>query len=279
MLLRSLLFAPANRPDFVAKFASLAADAFVLDLEDGTPPGARAAARETIGAAIAGARGGNGGRASVLVRVNEPGSDDLAADLAVLSAVPPDALVVPKIASPADVAAVRARCTGALAGVPIVAGVESLGGVLRAESIATADGVVGLYFGAEDYVAEIGGRRTRESTEVLYARSHVVLAARAGRVAAIDQAVTDIRDDDLFRGDASLGRDLGYTGKICLNPRQVQLANEAFAPSAAEVDRARRLVAAYEAAQAEGRGTIDFEGRMVDPPVLKAALAVLEAQR
>ena len=101
-----------------------------------------------------------------------------------------------------------------------------------------------LAFGAEDFISDIGGRRTPEGREVLYARSRVVLAAKAAGLAALDQVVIDIRDDERFRRDAVEGRSLGYTGKMCLLPRQVALANEIFTPDRDEIDWSRRLVAA-----------------------------------
>lgn len=125
-------------------------------------------------------------------------------------------------------------------------------------------------------MTDIGGRRTAGGLEVLYARSQVVLAARAAGLEAIDQVVVDIRDDQQFRQDAAAGRNLGYTGKMCLLPRQVALANEVFSPTAEEVDRSRRLIEAYEATTVEGRGVMEFEGKMIDPPLLKRARAVLE---
>ena len=136
---------------------------------------------------------------------------------------------------------------------------------------------MGVYFGAEDFAVDMGARRTQAGGEVLYARSRVVLAAKAAGVPAIDQAVVHLRDDEQFRRDATSGRDLGYDGKICLLPRQVELANALFGPSEAEIDHARRLIAAYEAAKAAGRGAIDFEGRMVDEPVFKHAQGVVAA--
>ena len=101
------------------------------------------------------------------------------------------------------------------------------------------------------------------------------MAARAAGLVAIDQAVVDIRDDELFLDDASRGRDLGYQGKICVTPGQVKLSHRAFSPTAEERAYAARLVATYEAAMARGLGTIDFEGRMIDGPLLKRAQATL----
>jgi citrate lyase subunit beta/citryl-CoA lyase len=133
-----------------------------------------------------------------------------------------------------------------------------------------------LAFGAEDFITSIGGRRTPEGLEVLYARSRVVLAAGLCGLQALDQVFTAIRDDAAFRRDAEAGRQLGYGGKLCITPRQVEMSNEVFSPSAEEIDRSRRLVHAYEAAQLDGRGVIEFEGSMVDEPLLKRARAVLE---
>jgi citrate lyase subunit beta/citryl-CoA lyase len=151
-----------------------------------------------------------------------------------------------------------------------------MAGVMAAPQLATRDHLCALAFGGEDFISDIGGRRTSEGLEVLYARSQVVLAARSAGLEAIDQVVVDIRDDGHFRRDAIAGRNLGYTGKMCLLPRQVALANEVFSPTAEEVDRSRRLIEAYDAGIAAGRGVTEFEGLMVDTPLLKRARAILE---
>ena len=136
-----------------------------------------------------------------------------------------------------------------------------------------------MAFGAEDFITDIGGRRTPEGLEVLYARSRVVLAARLGGLQALDQVFTAIRDDAAFRRDAEFGRQLGYDGKMCITPRQAELANDVFSPSAEEIDRCRRLIQEYEAAQSDGRGIIEFEGSMIDEPLLRRARAMLELDR
>ena len=269
MAMRSLLFAPANRADLLAKLPSVPADCYAPDLEDGTPPADREGARASLAANLATIRAGRPD-ARLFVRVNAIGTPDHAADMAAALAAKADGIVLPKAETPADIAA--------LGGVlPVIAGIESVLGVVDVMAIAAAPGVLAVYFGAEDFAAAMGGRRTPDGVEVLYARSQIVLAAKAARVLALDQVVTNIRDDDLFRRDATQARNLGYDGKMCLLPRQVALAHEAFGPSASELDHARRLIQAYEAAAARGAGTIDFEGQMVDPPILKAAQAVLAA--
>lgn len=270
MLLRSLLFAPANRPDLVAKFPRVPADVFSPDLEDGTPPAARPEARAALAGTVAAARGERTD-AKVFVRINPASTPDCELDVAALRGSGADGIVLAKAESAADLAALAGT------GLPVIAGIESARGVAEAVAIARGPGVVALYFGGEDFTADMGGRRTKDGYEMLFARSQVLLAARVAGVKALDTVMIDIRDDEGFRRDAIVGRNLGFDGKMCLLPRQVTLAHEVFAPSAAEIDTARRLVAAYEEAVARGAGTIDFEGRMVDPPVLKAAQAIMRA--
>jgi citrate lyase subunit beta/citryl-CoA lyase len=275
MLIKSLLFAPANRQDLIAKFPRTHADAFVLDLEDAVPAADRPTARTSLPQAVNVARKGDRPH-TIFVRINDARSADFERDVTAVKSCDVDGIVLPKAESAEDIAKLGALLGGARF-ISIIAGIESIRGVLDCVAIAAMAKVVAVYFGAEDFAADMGGRRTREADEVLYARSRVVLAAKAARVTAVDQAVVEVRDDDQFRRDAARGRDLGYDGKICLLPRQVELANEAFGPSEAEIDYARRLIAAYESAKSTGRGAIDFEGKMVDEPVLKHAQLILAA--
>ncbi len=282
-MFRSLFFAPANRPDLVAKFPRFRADCCVIDLEDGTPAGEKVRAREMLRETVLQVRAA-GLQGLLAVRVNVPASPHYLADIEAAFASEVDGVVIPKLEStqqafPAvhairrlDVERPRARPR------TVIGGIESVMGVLRvAEICAGTPHMDALYFGAEDYAADIGGRRTPRGDEVYMARSMVVMASRAHGIAAIDQAVVDIRNDALFLEDAGRGRDLGYDGKICVTPGQVKLAHQAFSPSDQEREYARRLVTAYEGATARGIGTIDFEGRMIDGPLLKRALAVLAA--
>ncbi len=278
---RSLFFAPANRPDLVLKFPRFGADCCVIDLEDGTPPGEKQRAREMLADTVAQVRAA-GLQGMLTVRVNVPASPHYLADLeaAFLSEV--DGVVIPKLESPEQALPaihwIRRRDAEAprAAARTIVGGIESVKGVLNAVEVCAKTACMGsVYFGAEDFAADIGGRRTPRGEEVYTARSLVVMAARSAGLVAIDQAVVDIRDDELFLQDASVGRDLGYEGKICVTPGQVKLAHRAFSPTAQECEYARRMVAAYEDATARGIGTIDFEGRMIDGPLLKRARQIL----
>jgi citrate lyase subunit beta / citryl-CoA lyase len=259
---RSLLFMPGNKPAMIAKIPGIVPDAAVVDLEDAVSPADKDTAR---GLAVRALRELDPGRAVPLVRINPSGTPWHAADLDALSELDGVGVVLPKYEDPAQVAALRQR----LGGVPVVVGLESALGVARCRELLRGP-VDAVYFGAEDYIADVGGRRTPGSAEVLYPRSEVLLAAHLAGVTAIDQAVVAIRDDEAFRADAAAGRDLGYTGKICVHPRQVELAHEAFTPTAAEVAHARAVVEAFAA------GAAVVDGQMVDDVHVKMAHRVLD---
>ena len=147
----------------------------------------------------------------------------------------------------------------------LVVGLETALGVADAR-ILLARGVSGAYFGAEDFIADIGGRRTGGSEEVLYARSQVCLAARLAGIPAVDQVVTDLADDERFLTDAQAGRNLGYQGKICIHPRQVALAHRVFTPTEAELAHARQVLAAGDGGRRRGRRPDDRRRARADGP-------------
>ncbi|WP_272976498.1 HpcH/HpaI aldolase/citrate lyase family protein [Deinococcus geothermalis] len=275
---RSVLFAPGNRADLIAKLPRAQPDAVVIDLEDAVPgtgeakaaarPIARDAARDLIAAAP---------HLAVFVRVNALHSPFFEDDLAVLT---PElaGVVVPKLESAADVRRVAEALAARDLDLPILAGLETGAGVWNAREIMAEPAVPWAYFGAEDYTTDLGGLRTPGNLEVLYARSHVALAARLTGVHALDIVVTRLQDEAAFREDAAQGRALGYGGKLCIHPAQVPLAHAIFGPTDADAERARRLLAAAHEAAREGRGAFAFEGQMVDEPMLAKARAILQAR-
>lgn len=250
---RSVLFVPGNRPDLAAKALRSAPDVVVLDLEDAVPTAGKVEARDTVRDAAATLAG-----ATVLVRVNPPGTEWFEGDVAALPAGLAG-VVVPKFEAPVDV------------GLPVVAGLETVRGVADARSI--LEGVTACYFGAEDYVADLGGVRTPGNAEVGTARALVGMAARLAGVPALDMVTLDFGDTDRFVTEAAEARALGYAGKLCIHPAQVGPANDAFVPSAEELERAERLLAAFDAG---GGATVAFEGQMVDEVVARQARALLE---
>jgi len=268
--IRSMLFMPGTRADMIAKIPRFAPDVAAVDLEDAVAPGDKAAARRTAAGAIDAL--GPHGPSTVLVRVNPVGTPWFAADVAAAAASAAAGIVVPKLATRQQLGEVRQAVaqhswTGAL----IIAGIETALGVADVRTLlARGPGVLsGAYFGAEDYIADVGGRRSPGGEEVLYARSQVCLAAYLAGIPAIDQVVVDIADDGQFLADARRGRGLGYQGKMCIHPRQVGLAHQVFTPTPEEVAHARAVVAAGEA----GVGVVD--GQMVDKVHVRMARAVL----
>ncbi|HSB97789.1 MAG TPA: CoA ester lyase [Spongiibacteraceae bacterium] len=277
-LIRSFLFAPANQPDRLKKFLRIAADCFVIDLEDGTPEAEKESARAALPEIVAYLRQENL-QGLLFVRVNEPRSPHLKADLRAAFAADIDGIVVPKIEEQDELKPIASALTMAQFGsareLSIIGGIESMRGVINVFDLVNVPNLSALYFGAEDYITDIDGRRTVEGHEVLYARSQTVLAAKAAGIQALDQAVVEIRDEQRYRDCSAQGRNLGYGGKICLLPRQVEMANELFSPTDSDIERSRRLITAYESAAALGTGAIEFEGRMVDGPLLKRAQSIV----
>ncbi len=272
--LRSALFAPASRPDLLPKLPRSGPDGVIIDLEDAVAPSGKPQARPVAAAAARDLRRAHPDLA-IFVRVNGIETEWFEDDMA--EALTPEltGVVVPMLESAAAVEAVAERLEavgplGVMAGLETVAGVERTAEVLRPP-------VIAAYFGAEDYIADIGGVRTPENTEVLYARSRVAVACRLAGVVALDQVVVALRDEDVFVNDARQARALGYKGKLCIHPAQVPWANRVFTPSAEEVDRARRMLALYTETQRSGAGAVAFEGQMIDEPLARQARALLAA--
>jgi len=269
--LRSLLFAPAVRPDLLRKMPRTDADAIVIDLEDATPPDAKDTGRVEMRSAVADLAG----QLPILVRVNDdttPWHDD---DLDSLPTEGLAGLVMPKIETIAGLDSLAARLADRGLDMPVIGGVETALGVADARPLLAHDLFSAAYFGAEDFIADLGGVRRASNDEVAYARAQVALAGRLAEVTVIDQVVADFTDDDRCRRECLEARSMGYGGKLCIHPSQVAIANAAFLPSSEEIDRARRLLEAYDDAKAQGVASVAFEGQMVDEPVAVQARRVL----
>ncbi len=266
LVARSLLFVPATRPDMVAKVGRSRPDVVVLDLEDAVAPGEKDSARATAAETLAAERPGAG---TVLVRINAPGTpwydEDVRTLAALLADGHVDGAVLPVYETPGQFADLKAALGE---GARIVVGLESVLGIADARELLAA-GPDAVYFGAEDFAASVGGRRTAGGTEVLYARSRVALYAALHGVVSLDQVVTAVRDADAFRTDARQALDLGFRGKVCLHPVQVEVAHEVFTPTPDEVAHAREILAAGDS----GVGVVN--GEMVDAVHVTMARAVL----
>ncbi len=270
--IRSALFAPAVRPDLVRKMPSTGADVIIIDLEDATPPNAKQDGRDQLRELVVELAGIS---AAVFARINDETTPWYSDDLESL----PDGLdgvVVPKIETVDGLDRLLGDLAAAgHADLGVLGGVETALGVANARDLLAHPVVDAAYFGAEDFVADMGGVRRPDNMEVLYARSQTVLAGRLAEVPMLDQIVADFRDDDRCGRECEEARAMGYAGKICIHPAQVAIANNSFTPSAEEVDRARRMLEAYAEATEAGVASIAFEGQMVDEPVAVQARRVL----
>src|ERR1700677_17072 len=272
MRVRSMLFMPATRADMIAKIPRFAPDVAVVDLEDAVAAGEKASARRTAAAAIDALD--PAAPSTVLIRVNPVGTDWFTDDVATAAGCSAAGIVVPKLGTQQQLLQVRlALAEHSWSDAVLVAGLETALGVADARSLLAGGGPGGgpsaAYFGAEDYIADIGGGGRAGGQEVLYARSQVCLAAYLAGIPAVDQAVVDLADDEHFLADARGGQDIGYQGKICIHPRQVELAHRVFTPTPDEVAHAHAVVAAGAA----GVGVVD--GQMVDDVHVRLARAVL----
>ena len=273
MRLRSLLFAPAVRPDLLTKLPRAGADAVIIDCEDATPADLKAEGRanaQRIGTELV------AGGASVFVRVNGVGTEWFAED--VRGAVPEGAagILVPMVETAHQLDMVGDSLErSAHNGLTVMIGLETARGVASARELLAHDVAAAGYFGAEDFIADMGGARTESNIEVAYARSEVALAGRLARVPVVDQVVVAFADLTRFAREAEEARALGYSGKMCIHPGQVAPANNAFTPTSSEVAAARQLIEAYEAAGREGNAVIVVDGRMIDGPLVAQARKVL----
>jgi citrate lyase subunit beta/citryl-CoA lyase len=276
---RSLLFVPATAERFVAKAHTRGADVVILDLEDSIPPAEKQAAREALPKAAASV--GQAG-AEVAVRINRP-LDLAVADIAAAVMPAVGTLMLPKTMGPehvrllSEVVAAREAALGMAPGhTRFIAVVETAEALPRLGAIASADPrVVALGIGAEDLATELGAV---PSADLLYHFGMmVVAAARAAGIQPMGSVgpFADFSDLDAYRASLKRSRALGFSCQACIHPAQVPVINEEYGPSPAEVERARRLIAAFEAALAEGKGAVAFEGAMIDLPVVERARRLL----
>jgi citrate lyase subunit beta/citryl-CoA lyase len=274
--IRSMLFVPGTRQERFAKAMSAGADAVVFDLEDSVEAGQKTKARMLIAEFLATPREGP----LRLVRFNAANTAEGEADLQFFSSARGfGGVILPKVESAATVELV-ARAFGwdtdASAAPPLLLLIETPRGILRAAEIASADAPVSaLLLGAEDLTASLAVERTVDGEELVFARGQLAMAAATVGADAIDAIFADLNDAEALRRDCQRARGLGFRGKMAIHPKQVATINEAFTPSAAEVERASRIIAAYEGARTSGEGVTTLDGRMVELPVVERARRIL----
>jgi citrate lyase subunit beta/citryl-CoA lyase len=267
---RSLLFTPGNDEYKLAKALAAGADVVVADLEDAVPAAEKASARTTVARLLT----ETAPDSLVAVRLNGAETPYWQDDLDAVTSLEVDAIVIPK-ATPEAVVALGPE------GAPVLALVETAHGLRRAYETASSPRVAALVLGAVDLGLELRLEQRPDGQELLLARSQLVLDSAAARIRAPFDAVhVDTRDSSGLEEECRLARTLGFRGKACFHPAQVEIVNRVFSPSKEELRRARRVVAAYEHGAREGKGAVALDGELVDLPVAERARQVLaDAER
>jgi citrate lyase subunit beta/citryl-CoA lyase len=274
---RSRLYVPGSEPKYFVNAALHGADAITLDLEDSVHPSEKDAARVLVRNAL---RAVDFLRCERMVRINRLplGLEDLE------EIVPesPDLILIPKVETPrqvldaSDKIAEMKAAFGITRPIWLMPILESALGVEKAYEIAAAsEEIAALTIGLEDYTADLGVVKTSTGTESLFARQRIVNAAHAAGIQAIDSVFGDVGDIDALRTWALNSRAMGFAGMACVHPLQIAVIHQAFAPTAAEIEKAQNIVAAYHEAQKKGLGVVNLGSKMIDAPVVQRALKLM----
>ena len=262
---RSALYIPGSKPRALEKARDLACDVILFDLEDAVAPDAKVEARDTLAQALE--AGGYGARLRI-VRIHGLDTDWGADDARAAAAMACDGVLVPKVNGPADLDAVAELVPDR----PLWAMMETPLGVLNAQTICAHHRLEGIVMGTNDLSKDLTARGRAAMQTAL---QHCLLAARAARVVAIDGVFNAYKDEDGLRAECLEGRDMGFDGKSLIHPAQLDIANAVFGPSEADIDLARRQIAAFDAAVAEGQGVAVVDGRIVENLHIVTARATL----
>ena len=282
---RSMLFLPGNNPNMLINGNCLGADAVIFDLEDAVSPDEKDAARILVRNTM---RYMDFRGCEIIVRINSIDTAYWQKDIDAILPYKPGLILLPKTGSAADVLAADEYITqmeeklglsqGTVGLMPLI---ETAMGVENAFAIASATKrVKALFLGAEDLTADLQCKRTKEGREIEYARTRLVMAARAAGVDVYDTPFTDVNDDEGIEVDANLAKSLGFSGKASISPRHVEVINRVFSPTMAEIDYAYEVMEAIALAKQQGKGAIALRGKMIDAPIVMRAqrtIAMAEA--
>jgi citrate lyase subunit beta/citryl-CoA lyase len=261
---RSALYMPGSNARAMEKARTLPADVLILDLEDAVAPDAKDLARRQVSDAV---KAEGFGRREIVIRVNALTTPWGEADLEAAIPVKPDAILVPKISTTQDLHKVEEHFARHHAdpAIAIWAMIETPLAILNVGQIAGAGGRLACFvMGTNDIVKEVRGQHTHDRTNLAAALGLSVAAARAHKLIAIDGVYNDINDSDGFFAVCKQGRSFGFDGKTLIHPSQIDVCNQVFAPSAAEVEDARKVIAAFDLPDNKGKGAIKIDGRMVE---------------
>lgn len=282
---RSMLFLPGNTPNMLINGNFLGSDAVIFDLEDAVSPNEKDSARILVRNTM---RYMDFRGCEIIVRINSIDTPYWKEDLEEILPYRPDLILLPKTGTAADALAADSYMTELEAKlgmekntVGLMPLIETALGVENAFAIASCcSRVRALFLGAEDLTADLRCKRTKESHEIEYARTRLVMAARAAGVDVYDTPFTDVNDDEGIVKDTEYAKALGFSGKASISPRHVSVINRVFSPSPADIDYAYLVIDAITRAEAEGKGAISLRGKMIDAPIVSRArqtIAMAEA--
>lgn len=276
-LRRTMMFVPGNNPGMMADAHIYGPDSIMLDLEDSVTMAEKDTARLLVYNAL---KSVDYGTTEMVVRINPLNTPYGKKDIEAVVKAGVDVIRMPKTETAEEVKEVEREIErveaelGCMGRTRIMAAIESTLGVVNAYAIATASPrMMGIALGAEDYCANLKAQRTPGGDELRLARETIVVAARAAGIDALDTVYSNLNDMETFRAEVEYIKTLGFDGKSIINPRQIEVVNEVFAPKEKEIAKARAIVAAIKEAEAKGSGVISLNGKMVDRPV------VIRAQR
>ncbi|GIK61959.1 MAG: HpcH/HpaI aldolase/citrate lyase family protein [Ignavibacteriota bacterium] len=277
-LRRSRLYLPGNEPKFFMNAGLHSPDGIILDLEDSVAPTEKDAAQLLVRNVL---RSVDFYNAERMVRINQlpKGLDDLKYIIqhnvnVILVPKCESAEQIKQLEKEVDKLKKQQKVNNAIYFMPII---ESALGVIKAYEIATASkNNCALAIGLEDYTADIGTQRTNEGRESIYARQTLVNAAKAAGIQAIDTVFSDVSDMEALRQSVLEAKSLGFEGKGCIHPRQIKVVHDAFAPTTEEIEKAKKIVLAFEEAEKKGLGVVSLGSKMIDPPVVKRAQRTIE---
>ncbi|MBR4304181.1 MAG: CoA ester lyase [Clostridia bacterium] len=273
---RSMLFLPGNTPNMLINGSRLGSDALIFDLEDAVSPAEKDSARVLVRNTL---KYMDLGSCEIIVRINSIDTDYWKKDIDAILPYSPALILLPKTSCAQDALIADEYMTeveqklgleqGKVKLMPLI---ETALGVENAFSIATATKrVAALFLGAEDLTADLRCKRTKGGAEINYARTRLVMAARAANIDVYDTPFTDVNDDEGIRVDAEYAKALGFTGKASISPRHVEVINEVFSPSERDIAYAYEVMEAIRIAKEQGRGVISLHNKMIDAPIVARA--------
>lgn len=280
LIMRSLLFIPGNKKNMLAKASSCQPDVLVPDMEDSVPDGEKPGARATIAEWLGSLASHN---ALLMPRVNSPRTEWFEDDVAAIVGAGVWGISVGKVDTPADISLISdtvarfERQAGlTLGSLRLIPWIETALAIVNCYEICRAsDRVAAVAFGGEDFTADMGIERLDDESNLIHARATICTAARAAGVLALDTPYFQFRDEQGLENSCVAARQIGFKGRFAIHPAQIDTINACFAPSAAEIEQARRIIAAFEDAERLGRGSTSLDGRVIDVPVVKRARDLL----